>query len=40
MVTILVVEYGIEDFGRIRFYLAPKVEDNDDSANQNNTDEM
>ena len=40
MVLPIVVEYAIEDFGRIRFYLAPKVEDNDDVANQNNTDEM
>jgi len=25
-----VIEYPIEDFGHIRFYLAPKIEDNDD----------
>jgi len=35
------VEYRIEDFGHIRYYLAPKVED-DDATNQAtaNTDEM
>ena len=36
---LLVVEYRIEEFGYIRYYLAPKVED-DDTANQANTDEM
>ena len=35
-----VVEYRIEEFGHIRYYLAPKVEDDDNAANQPNTDEM
>lgn len=26
----LVVEYAIEDIGHIRFYLAPKIEDQDE----------
>ena len=35
-----VVEYRIEEFGHIRYYLAPKVEDDDSTGNQPNTDEM
>lgn len=35
-----VVEYRIEEFGHIRYYLAPKVEEDDNTANQPNTDEM
>lgn len=36
----LVVEYRIEEFGHIRYYLAPKVEEDENTANQPNTDEM
>ena len=40
VISSTVVEYRIEEFGHIRYYLAPKVEDDDNTANQANTDEM
>ena len=40
VMSLIVVEYRIEEFGHIRYYLAPKVEDDDNTANQANTDEI